>query len=258
MTISPAFVFFLVFAVYQASGEVNTTVATCGDVLPNCQSYGKVVCDHPYQSWARKNCAKFCSFCGDNACKDILHNCETYGTAACKSPYVTWATKNCARYCGICGTIKVPTHPPLAPSTAGCHDEVTDCSSYGPDACKQYETWARQNCASFCGFCTTTKPTIPAYFYTGTFPPGSNGTLNRCFYKGQFYQTNDSWQDGCEFNCTCTDDTRGRYMCSTLCYTWTLPSVCHLETPPGKCCAKPVCPANFQIQYPPGYVDHDV
>ncbi|XP_060072431.1 uncharacterized protein LOC132552285 [Ylistrum balloti] len=254
-------VFLLPVAVFRASAEGDTTVApSCADILSDCHTYGKVACHHPFQSWAEKNCAKYCNFCGENACVDKLSDCETYGTGSCKSPYISWATKNCARYCGICGTIDVPTRPPVAPSVAGCHDEEADCSSYGKDVCTGYKPWARQHCAAYCGFCNVTspKPTIPVFFFNGTFPPGSNGTFNRCFYKGNFYQTNDTWRDGCDFNCTCTDDTKGRYICSTLCYTWTLPTICHLETPPGKCCPKPVCPSNFVLHYPPGYVDHDV
>lgn len=39
------------------------------------------------------------------------------------------------------------------------------------------------------------------------------------------------------------------------CYTWHLPSECHLEAPAaGKCCSTPSCPAGYHINYPPDYV----
>ncbi|KAH3770179.1 protein kinase C-binding protein NELL2-like isoform X2 [Dreissena polymorpha] len=80
---------------------------------------------------------------------------------------------------------------------------------------------------------------------------------NTCFYGGNFYREGEQWQDGCKYNCQCMDGRQGYYECQKLCLTWNLPPSCHLDPPPsGKCCQVPVCPANIQLQYPPGFVQH--
>ena len=40
------------------------TGGPCSDVLSNCQEYTQTACHEPYVDWARKNCAKFCGYCG--------------------------------------------------------------------------------------------------------------------------------------------------------------------------------------------------
>lgn len=43
----------------------------------------------------------------------------------------------------------------LAPT---CSDSISDCSEYGKSACvAPYLTWAKTNCASFCGLCSSSK-----------------------------------------------------------------------------------------------------
>lgn len=37
-----------------------------------------------------------------------------------------------------------------------------------------------------------------------------------CLYKGQLYQQGEQWNDGCEYNCTCSDASRGYYVCRAL------------------------------------------
>lgn len=34
-----------------------------------------------------------------------------------------------------------------------CEDKVDQCSSYGPDICFKYTTWAAVQCPKFCVFC---------------------------------------------------------------------------------------------------------
>lgn len=42
-----------------------------------------------------------------------------------------------------------------------CKDILPNCPAYGANACKgDYEDWARENCAAYCGFCTG-EPTEP-------------------------------------------------------------------------------------------------
>lgn len=36
----------------------------CADELPDCADYGQSACVAPYDTWARKNCAKTCKYCG--------------------------------------------------------------------------------------------------------------------------------------------------------------------------------------------------
>ncbi|KAL4236284.1 hypothetical protein ACF0H5_004671 [Mactra antiquata] len=76
-----------------------------------------------------------------------------------------------------------------------------------------------------------------------------------CSYKGIQYAQNETWRQGCEWECTCTDAATGYYRCSSLCYSWSLPDVCHMEpAPAGKCCETPSCPVGYKIVYPAGYV----
>jgi len=65
-----------------------------------------------------------------------------------------------------------------------------------------------------------------------------------CTYKGQEYHTGQTWQDGCDKNCTCRDGNLGYYQCDDLCrkYQSPLPQGCHLEKKPGACCDTLSCP----------------
>ncbi|XP_052777516.1 putative epidermal cell surface receptor [Mya arenaria] len=79
--------------------------------------------------------------------------------------------------------------------------------------------------------------------------------ITKCLYKNQTYAQAAVWRDGCDYECTCVDASRGYYRCTSLCYSWNLPAECHLADPaPGKCCKTPECPVHFTINYPPGYV----
>ncbi|XP_033755713.1 kielin/chordin-like protein [Pecten maximus] len=78
-----------------------------------------------------------------------------------------------------------------------------------------------------------------------TFTRSGKGKGHRsraCIYKGKIYSQGDHWTDGCEYNCTCVDETTGRYNCVNLCATFTnLPQGCTLVKKPGECCALPDC-----------------
>jgi len=75
-----------------------------------------------------------------------------------------------------------------------------------------------------------------------------------CYYKGQYYGQSATWDDGCDYSCTCETASTGFYTCRTKCPTWNLPKDCYLDPPAtGKCCPVPRCPAGYTIQYPPGY-----
>ncbi|KAK7115067.1 hypothetical protein V1264_001009 [Littorina saxatilis] len=77
-----------------------------------------------------------------------------------------------------------------------------------------------------------------------TNPPSiTNNTSSACVYKNNVYKQGQWWQDGCQYNCTCEDASRGFYRCTDLCLTYpTLPPLCNLVKPDGECCAKPMGP----------------
>ncbi|XP_070202959.1 uncharacterized protein [Littorina saxatilis] len=71
--------------------------------------------------------------------------------------------------------------------------------------------------------------------------------MNTCEYKAQNYFQGQQWQDGCDFQCTCTDSKTGHYECHDLCPKYpNLPSYCRLEKYSGSCCEQPVCEFNQQ------------
>ena len=83
----------------------------------------------------------------------------------------------------------------------------------------------------------------PAGTIVGGPPPQKRTGF--CEFKGHQYQTGDSWTDGCDFNCTCTDQTTGLYACTQMCPPYpNLPAQCVLVEDPGnKCCQVPYCPS---------------
>ncbi|XP_041376891.1 uncharacterized protein LOC121389362 [Gigantopelta aegis] len=85
--------------------------------------------------------------------------------------------------------------------------------------------------------------------------PGQNNNYNSCFYKGQNYAQGATWDDGCDFKCTCEDASKGFYQCRSKCVQWQLPKQCTMKAPPaGKCCPVPSCPPSIIITYPDNYV----
>ncbi|KAH3867360.1 uncharacterized protein LOC127867513 [Dreissena polymorpha] len=81
--------------------------------------------------------------------------------------------------------------------------------------------------------------------------------ITKCAYKNKTYEQDAKWRDGCDYECTCIDASRGYYRCTSLCYTWNLPQQCHLADPaPGKCCQTPSCPPQYTIKFPPGYIEN--
>jgi len=68
-----------------------------------------------------------------------------------------------------------------------------------------------------------------------------------CIYKNNIYNQSATWQDGCQYNCSCEDAKTGFYKCQDLCPVWNnLPTGCTLVKKPGECCSQPDCPGiNF-------------
>ena len=164
---------------------------------------------------------------GPDPCKDQISNCAAYGQAVCTG-FQAWATTNCARTCGIC----TPATPTVAPP---CVDKLPDCPNYDASSCTgSYKPWAMENCRKYCGYCSPSTQT--------------GGYFNKCFYKGQQYDQGAKWDDGCAYECECTDASTGQYQCYNKCPTYyNLPNKCTLVQQQGKCCLEPVC--NFDATY---------
>jgi hypothetical protein len=41
-----------------------------------------------------------------------------------------------------------------------------------------------------------------------------NVSVDFCEYKGVRYTQNQTWEDGCDYNCKCVDAVMGRYECT--------------------------------------------
>ncbi|XP_035826806.1 uncharacterized protein LOC101848762 [Aplysia californica] len=160
-------------------------------------------------------------------CKDQINDCNKYGADSCTN-YKDWAQKNCQLTCGFC-TTSVPTIPPP------CVDKLPDCPNYDVTSCVgTYKSWAMDNCRKYCGYCAPSAQT--------------GGYFNKCFYKGKQYSQGDKWDDGCAYQCECTDASTGKYDCYNKCPTYyNLPTKCTLVQKQGQCCLEPVC--NFDATY---------
>ncbi|XP_033755260.1 putative per-hexamer repeat protein 5 isoform X5 [Pecten maximus] len=162
--------------------------------------------------------------------------------------------------------------------TGSCADRINNCAAYGQNVCTDstYEGWVKDNCAKTCNKCSGGTVSMGTNGGSGYYGPGGTGMgamtgtgtgtgtgssgvvtghSNGCAYKGQVYQQGQTWKDGCDYRCTCTDGTQGRYSCQQLCVQWDhLPSVCQMMPPAaGKCCRTPNCPSYVQLNYPDNY-----
>ena len=157
------------------------------------------------------------------ACRDQI-DCSSYDLSVCTANEA-WATINCARTCQLCS----PSTPTVAPP---CVDKLPDCSvSSCGDSDK---SWAMENCRSFCGYC---NPGLQA-----------GGISAMCFYKGAQYRQGEKWDDGCAYECECTDAVSGQYRCFNKCPSYfNFPDKCTLMKIPGKCCLEPFC--NFDKKH---------
>ncbi|KAL5022346.1 hypothetical protein ScPMuIL_001501 [Solemya velum] len=78
------------------------------------------------------------------------------------------------------------------------------------------------------------------------------GMSNRCVYKNTPYTQGQSWDDGCDYVCTCEVSQTGQYKCVSKCPQYGgIPSYCHLTTIPGQCCPSLSCNIPGYGQYNP-------
>ncbi|KAJ8302801.1 hypothetical protein KUTeg_019197 [Tegillarca granosa] len=52
--------------------------------------------------------------------------------------------------------------------------------------------------------------TSSGYYTLNSF----NNTRKECIYKGQVYSQGQEWNDGCNFNCRCTNGEKGQFVCN--------------------------------------------
>ncbi|KAL3865980.1 hypothetical protein ACJMK2_043322 [Sinanodonta woodiana] len=144
----------------------------CYDAIDGCETYGRDACSD-YEPWARAHCMFYCGFCPHLAmtgttteapCDDNIRNCHEYGTYICTEiSMIEWTTGHCKKYCGLCGNGSLPHENPTTPtpmstttSDGVCRNRINNCHEYNNNTCTEqsYRTWAQQNCAEFCGFCS--------------------------------------------------------------------------------------------------------
>jgi len=253
--------------------------STCVDKQADCASYGQSVCTNSdYTQWVKDNCPKFCNQCGGSTggnpapvvtnpissgtCADVSSNCAMLNQAShiCSDAGAKiYAQQNCAMTCNMCssgGTPMISTGGNTGGTTT-CADSLSNCALYGQDMCSNsdYTQWAQENCAKFCGLCTSGSGSVPMPSGGSTGGGGTiTGSSSGCYYKSKLHQQGETWQDGCDYDCTCIDGATGKYSCTDLCVTWNLPDVCHMNPPQaGLCCSTPSCPAGYDIKYPPNY-----
>ncbi|KAL4236283.1 hypothetical protein ACF0H5_004670 [Mactra antiquata] len=93
----------------------------------------------------------------------------------------------------------------------------------------------------------TPKPTTKVVGMTNPTTATTSKTtfhynLRGCHYRGKVYHVNDTWDEGCDFKCTCIDDRTGRYRCQDICPTYlNVPKECKMVKPDGECCSHPDC-----------------
>ncbi|KAK7493781.1 hypothetical protein BaRGS_00014922 [Batillaria attramentaria] len=204
----------------------------CQDKLNNCYMYGKYSCNPPYEQHSdRRRTQLTVATCSPTV--------DAYGHDACVGTYKPWAEYNCRKYCGYCGG----SGPVTTASSIIQVNARTNCPTVritDRNACGDtYRAWALDNCKSYCNLCG-----VSGNFgvVTGATNNVVTGQTLGCYYNGRLYAHNEEWQDGCDYNCTCVNGQTGFYRCGARCMTYDyLPNECHLEKPPGECCAKPVC-----------------
>ncbi|XP_046585152.1 uncharacterized protein LOC124292144 [Haliotis rubra] len=90
-------------------------------------------------------------------------------------------------------------------------------------------------------------PTAPPGKITGQTVnnPDKNHPQNTsvCLYHGVAYTQGQKWTDGCDYQCECTDQYSGKYICTERCSVFlNTPPFCVMAVDPtDNCCKKPMC-----------------
>lgn len=81
-------------------------------------------------------------------------------------------------------------------------------------------------------------------------PPSTKAAV--CLYKGKSYTQGQTWQDACQYNCSCDDASIGYYRCKNLCPDYQqLPPDCKLVTVQGQCCPRLDCSITVDVSTNP-------
>ncbi|XP_046329184.2 uncharacterized protein ZK643.6-like [Haliotis rufescens] len=244
------------------SSQTSPSSQQCVDKLPNCADLGGDLCS-TYVEFAQINCQKTCDLCQTTSalggsCADKLNNCPAYGKTVCGGQYSDWAKENCPQYCNLCPNGAITGSTQVCVFKGKTYNEGDSWA----DGCDKNCTCVSAQIGKY--LCQSVCPNyknLPAGCQMVKQPgaccakPDCPSLSNVCVYKGQSYQQGQTWVDGCDYRCTCTDGKTGHYQCKSRCVNWNLLPSCHLDNPaPGKCCPTPNCPANVKINYPAGYV----
>ncbi|XP_053376973.1 uncharacterized protein LOC123528762 [Mercenaria mercenaria] len=268
--------------------QTSLTTSSPGDKLPvdpchdktnNCDQYGSDVCTN-YGQWARVNCARTCGFCtplytiAPPKCSDSSSSCASQSLTDC-SKTGSFVQLNCQKFCGLC---TANTSSTGYYGKCSYKDKTYNTGEKWLDGC-DYEcicedgNTGRYKCNNRCPVyrnlpedCTLTSqsgscclqpvcnfnPTINVQQSSGHAVTSSG--IDVCVYRAKQFFQRQSWRDGCDYQCTCTNATAGLYQCDDLCPVYSsIPPYCHLEQPVGECCKKPVCEFNTQSGSFTGY-----
>ena len=172
-------------ASYTSPSPSQDDKLICKDVF-DCKPYGKIACTL-HKDWAFNNCKQYCGFCNipersteapllditslmttslmtssklleflmGNNCRD-LQDCGGPNSNIC---HQQWAFHNCKKSCKFCDNSLLSTISNVMPTRESkrtnetCRD-LTDCSAYGNNVCKEFNQWAKVNCKKYCGYCS--------------------------------------------------------------------------------------------------------
>lgn len=240
---------------YIAYGQDANTTATpeCKDTVDYCWTEPDENCFGIYYPWAKGHCPYRCGFCDDKPpCADKLDYCSQYDSSACTDPtFVPWARENCRKTCNLCA---LPKPPPgfVKGTTASSGQGSTNGGGNNPSG----------SVSPSPGGSNTGVPNLPSSQNTSTPNGAVLGGAKRtfiiqgpptvldgtCYYKGDNYQQDKNWYDGCDYICNCLDAKRNRIACTDRCTQWNNPNIkidgCTWVQESGACCQRLECTTN--------------
>ncbi|XP_035828904.1 uncharacterized protein LOC101847773 [Aplysia californica] len=77
-------------------------------------------------------------------------------------------------------------------------------------------------------------------------PSGVSTSFMGCYFNGKVYAEGQSWQDKCNYECTCLDGHKHTMQCKSMCYSYShIPSACTLSASNNHCCQEVLCPTSL-------------
>ncbi|WAR00541.1 CO6A4-like protein [Mya arenaria] len=153
---------------------------------------------------------------------------------------------------------KVSTTPTTSTvtTTSSCFDKITNCDTYGKDACTDYAPWAHANCKAYCGFChrlsnDTTAAPATTVATTTPFPVCEDKVENCDSYASscQDPQFEAYLRNNCAASCAFCQSHK-TVNGTTLpngdqCDDWYIPVECTMVSVGSDCCPLPQCPDGY-------------